>query len=223
MIEQVRRNNPDKQIMTTSDPGFGKFGAVHSDLPVSDLMHRSLQLFHQSETTRYVTSEIELEATEEAFLINQRIFGELPIQIGCCWGVNSCLNGMEYHKSSELVIAATDLVLMLGRIQDIDHQGRWNSSLTEFLYMAAGEAVELYATTLHLAPCRISQEQFIALIILPKGTNEPLAGGPAGTLWKQNKWMLAHREGPAAGQGAPALITGENRCLAWSVDSGNRA
>ena len=43
-------------------------------------------------------------------------FGEMEIQIGYCNGHNSMLNALEYHKSSEINVAATDAVLLLGSI-----------------------------------------------------------------------------------------------------------
>ena len=46
-------------------------------------------------------------------------YGELPIQIGYCNGHNCMLNALEYHRSSEVNVAATDAVLMLGSQQDI--------------------------------------------------------------------------------------------------------
>lgn len=210
MIDRVRTNNPDKQIITTDHPDFREFGTAYTGLDVTELIDMSLRLFHEEQKTLYVASEPALESLPQTDTIRTLVFGQMPIQVGCCYGMNTRLNGMEYHKTSEFIIAATDLLLMLGRIQDIDSEGRWDSSRTVFLYLGRGEAVELYATTLHLAPCRVSQSPFNALILLPRGTNTPLSGEPEGSLWRKNKWLLAHENGSAAGMGAVVGIIGEN-------------
>ena len=46
--------------------------------------------------------------------IEKIFYGELPIQIGYCNGHNELLNAVEYHRSSEINLAATDAVLILG-------------------------------------------------------------------------------------------------------------
>jgi hypothetical protein len=122
------------------------------------------------------------------------------------------MKGMEFHKSSELVGAATDLVLILGRVQDV-HDGRWDAHRAAFVHASAGTFVELYATTLHLAPCRVTPAPFCAVVVLPRGTNTPLDDGPDGLLWMRNKWLLAHPDGPAAARGAWVGVDGPN----WHV------
>ncbi len=42
-----------------------------------------------------------------------------PIQIGYCNGRNSTYNGFEYHKGSEINVAACDFMLVLGHSYDI--------------------------------------------------------------------------------------------------------
>lgn len=64
-------------------------------------------------------SDNKLEKTEPAIDLKMRIFGELPIQIGYCNGHNSKLNALEYHRSSEVNVAVTDIILLLGSEQDI--------------------------------------------------------------------------------------------------------
>ena len=60
----------------------------------------------------------------------------LPIQIGYCNGDNRKLNGLEYHRSSEINIAVNNLVLLLGREQDIEADDTYDTSRVEaFLYL----------------------------------------------------------------------------------------
>ena len=79
--------------------------------------------------------------------------------------------------------------------------------------MPAGTAVELYATTLHYAPCSAGDGGFRCVIVLPRGTNEPLTFEPAKEgeerlLTAVNKWLIAHEE--AGIEGAFCGLQGEN-------------
>ena len=62
----------------------------------------------------YEPSIKELEDLKIAEELRIREFGELPIQIGYCNGNNYLLNAVEYHRSSEINVAVTDLILLLG-------------------------------------------------------------------------------------------------------------
>ena len=109
---------------------------------------------------------------------------------------------------------------MLGRQQDIDAAaGTYDTAKAELFFVPAGTAVELYATTLHYAPCGIDGAEFRCGVVLPYGTNEPLENGiPEGTgeprrLFAVNKWLLAHAESGLEKDGAWIGLTGENLSL----------
>ena len=76
--------------------------------------------------------------------------------------------------------------------------------------------VEVYATTLHYAPCSAEEGQgFKVLIVLPEGTNGPRPditplNDEDRMLWACNKWLLAHGESAEAKEGAAVLLDGEN-------------
>ena len=82
----------------------------------------------------------------------------MPIQIGCCNGHNKKLNAVEYHRDSEVDIAVDDLILILGKQQDIEEDHTYDTSRMEAFLVPAGTAVEVYATTLHYAPCHVKDE-----------------------------------------------------------------
>ncbi len=79
-----------------------------------------------------------------------------------------------------------------------------------------GTLVEIYATTLHYAPCSAKMGQgFRVMVALPEKTNTPFAGAPGVNvmdrqLWARNKWLLAHADSPEAKRGAFIGLTGEN-------------
>ena len=133
-------------------------------------------------------------------------YGEMPIQIGYCNGHNSLLNALEYHRSSEINVAATDAILLVGCLADVEDDFTYDTSKVEAFLLPAGQAVELYATTLHYAPCGVNGAGFQVAIVLPKGTNYPLenkhadlADGKAtnedALITATNKWLIGHAEG----------------------------
>ena len=139
----------------------------------------------------------------------------MPIQVGFCNGHNKKLNAVEYHRDSEVNIAVTDLILILGKQQDITTEFTYDSGLMEAFLVPAGTVIEVYATTLHYAPCHVEDSGFRCVVILPKGTNMELESlGEAvykedQLLFATNKWLIGHEEG-----GLPEVayigITGEN-------------
>jgi len=80
----------------------------------------------------------------------------------------------------------------------------------------AGTGVELYATSLHYAPCTASGEGFRSVVVLPKDTNTELTfakgeGPEDKLLMAKNKWLIGHEEAniPGAFNG----LRGENIAL----------
>jgi hypothetical protein len=117
---------------------------------------------------------------------------------------------MEWHKSSEVIVACTDLVLLLGDYADVEHDF-YDSARAFGLLVQKGEAVELFPFTLHLAPLPVVGGRFIAAILLPEGTNLPLSGGIDGTLRAVNKWLLVHPDNTRSIElGGKVGIRGEN-------------
>lgn len=200
------------KIRNVTDESFGKYGKVMSELSCEKLL-KEMEHTPLPKDVVYVASVEELEAVSEADDICRKGFGGLPIQIGYCNGDNHSLNALEYHRSSEIDIAATDLVLLLGRQQDIREGDYYDTSLAEAFFVPAGTAVELYATTLHYAPCSAGAGGFRCVIVLPRGTNEELPFHPEATgenrlLTAVNKWLIAHEE--AGIEGAFCGLKGEN-------------
>lgn len=132
-----------------------------------------------------------------------------------CWGRNTRLNCLEYHRDSEVNIGSGEFILLLAKQNEIT-DGKLDTAKVKAFRVPAGVAVEVYATTLHYAPCHVSEVNgFRVSVVLPKGTNE---ARPAITpitaednwLWARNKWLLAHSESNEASQGACVGLAGEN-------------
>ena len=146
----------------------------------------------------------------------------MPIQIGWCNGHNTKLNCLEYHRDSELNVGVQDFILLLAKREEME-DGRLDTGKVEAFLCPAGTLVEVYATTLHYAPCSAKAgEGFQVAIVLPKGTNlnKPaiLAGNQEDQcLWARNKWLLAHKDSSEAAQGAPVRLDGENIDIAGLI------
>ena len=147
------------------------------------------------------------------------LFGGLPTQFGYCNGHNTKLNCLEYHRCSEFNLGTEDFILLIARQQEIEN-GLLDTSKVKAFRAPAGVLIEVYATTLHYAPCHADAEKgFQVLVALPKGTNEDapvLCGMPDEDKYMTaaNKWLLPHPESSEAAGGAVIGLTGINIDLA---------
>ncbi|MCI2048632.1 MAG: DUF4867 family protein [Lachnospiraceae bacterium] len=203
------------KIYNVSDPEFAQYGCIIEDPSYAGLIEALKSRPMPKGSVIYVPSDAELEATEGGKTMTRKGFGELPAQVGYCNGDNTKLNALEYHRSSEINYAATDCVLLLGKLQDVTPDMTYDTSKVEAFLIPAGTVINLYATSLHYAPCNApGRDGFQVGVVLPKGTNLELhekhdAGIEDSHLTAVNKWLLGHPEGglPA---GSPMGLIGKN-------------
>jgi hypothetical protein len=185
-------------IQKVTDASFSRYGKVLEGYSMDGLL-KEMEQTPMPEDVIYVPSVEELERLPEAEAFRNRAFGGLPIQIGYCNGDNHKLNALEYHRSSEINIAVTDMILLIGAQQDVEKDFTYDTSFVEAFLVPAKTAVEVYATTLHYAPCTVAEGGFRCVVILPAGTNTELTF-PVGTagedrlITAKNKWLIAHEE-----------------------------
>ena len=191
------------EIISVADKRFKKYGRVIKNIDFGTLVDAMKETF-VPENVVYEPTVENLEKLEVAAEIKNKFFGELPIQIGYCNGHNELLNAVEYHRSSEINVAATDAILILGNLWDAEDDFTYDTSKMEAFLVPAGTAVELYATTLHYAPCGVDNKGFQVAVILPRGTNFelttehakcPVCGGEDALITAANKWLIGHEEG----------------------------
>ena len=127
----------------------------------------------------YEASVPALEATASKEALQTVAFGELPIQVGYCNGHNHLLNAVEYHRCSELNIAATDAILILGRQQDIEANFTYDTAKMEAFLSRRAPVWRSTAPPYTTAPCGVDGKGFQVAIVLPAGTNGPLQAAPA--------------------------------------------
>lgn len=193
------------EILSVNSPEFRKYGRVINNVDMTELV-KAMKNTPVPEDVVYVPGDSTLEALPVYKVISDICYGEMPIQIGYCNGHNSKLNALEYHRDSEINVAATDAILMLGLLQDVEEDFTYDTSKVKAFLVPEGTAVEVYATTLHYAPCGVDGKGFQVSIILPKGTNYPLSTPHAKTtatttdnedclITATNKWLIGHAEG----------------------------
>jgi hypothetical protein len=201
-------------IKPVTDPAFQTYGKVVTGYDAGELLEKMKET-PLPEDVVYVPSVVELEELAVSKEMEKNLYGQLPIQVGYCNGHNKKLNAVEYHRSSEINIAVTDLILILGRQQDITPDYTYDSGKMEAFLVPAGTVIEVYATTLHYAPCHAEEGGFRCVVILPKDTNTDLelAGEAVNEedrlLFAKNKWLIGHKEGGLP-EHAYIGISGEN-------------
>lgn len=200
------------RIQNVADDAFRRYGKVLEGYDFTELL-KEMKHTPVPEDVTYVPSVEEMEALPVAKELQNKGYGGLPIEIGYCNGHNKKLNGLEYHRSSEINVAVTDLVLLIGHQQDVEKDYTYDTSKVEAFLVPAGTAIEVYATTLHYAPCNVQDGGFQCVVVLPAGTNTDLTFETAKTgedslLTAKNKWLIAHED--AAIEGAVNGLRGEN-------------
>lgn len=181
------------QLYQVTDKEFNAYGKV-LNFDASDLIARAEKIPLPQSGSVCEPSTVDLEDSASFAELKDEVFGETDIQIGCCYGHSDSLNALEWHKSSEINVAVTDMILFLGTIADMKDM-RYSSANMKAFLVKKGTTIEVYATTLHFCPCETDKNGFMSIVVLPKGTNLPLDGKPADKLlFRKNKWLIAHED-----------------------------
>ena len=203
------------KIYNINDTSFKKYGKILKNYKFDELLNL-MENSDCGENVVYYPSVEKLENTNDMKILQNEVYGGMPIQIGYCNGQNNKLNALEYHRDSEVNIAVTDLILLLGLQQDITEDFTYDSSKVEAFLVPKGTVIEVYATTLHYAPCGVDNKNFKCVVVLPKGTNTDIdfeisKENENALLFARNKWLIAHEE--ANIENAVNGIYGENITL----------
>ena len=90
--------------------GGKKYGKVVKNVDFTALVEELEKTPCTAEVV-YEPSVPELEALPVYKELQDVTYGEMPIQIGFCNGNNYKLNALEYHRTSEIDVAASELML----------------------------------------------------------------------------------------------------------------
>ena len=203
------------KIYSVCDPEFKAYGRVLEGYDTKELNEAMKKNEMPAEGGAYEPGIPSLEACEIFRPLTDRAYGGMPIQLGMCWGHNTKLNCLEYHRDSEVNIGTTDFILLLAKQGEIEN-GMLDTGRVKAFRVPKGAAVEVYATSLHYAPCEVpGADGFRVAVALPLGTNtekpafEPVCEEDRW-MTARNKWLLAHPESSEAKGGAHIGLCGEN-------------
>lgn len=204
-------------IKNVTSRAFKPFGRVIKGYYLRSLAEAMEKTECPKDSVVYYPSIPELEKLKIYKQFSEEAYGGMPIQIGFCNGWNHTLNAVEYHRDSELNYACTDMILIVGKQQDIGKDFTYDTSKMQAFLVKKGTLVEVYGTTLHYAPVSTTKDgTFRCVVVLPKGTNEPLPKREKAKtaedklLTHVNKWLIAHPESGLGETGAFVGLKGEN-------------
>lgn len=204
------------RIYSVLDPEFKRYGQIVEG--VEDAKAEILEALAKTplpERTGYVPTDPKLQKLPAAVEVSKHCFGGMPVQLGWCNGHNTKLNCLEYHRDSEFNLGVGDFILLLAKQDEIE-DGMLDTAKVKAFRVPAGVLVEVYATTLHYAPCHCdARKGFRVLVALPWGTNteRPVMENRTQEdelLTACNKWLLAHPESDEAKGGAKVGLSGVN-------------
>ncbi|OUM57464.1 hypothetical protein PIROE2DRAFT_67827 [Piromyces sp. E2] len=211
-----KSGNSKLHIGSVYDKEFKEYGRIVEGYSVKEILKTLKNDTPLPDAVEYVAEDPNLMATSETEELGTSLYGGLPYQFGYCNGHNTKLNCLEYHRDSEYNLGTEDFILLLAKLSDVNN-GKINSSKVKAFKVPKGVLVEVYATTLHYAPCHVDPSKgFKVLVALPKGTN---VGKPDTAeknfddrkLFATNKWLLAHKDATSEVEsGAYIGITGKN-------------
>ncbi|MGM9606269.1 MAG: DUF4867 family protein, partial [Oscillospiraceae bacterium] len=163
----------------------------------------------------YVPTDPVLQELPAAVEISEHCYGGMPVQLGWCNGHNTKLNCLEYHRDSEFNLGTGDFILLLAKQEEIEN-GVLDTARVKAFKVPAGVLVEVYATSLHYAPCHCDPDKgFRVLVALPWLTNteRPVMENKTAEdeiMTARNKWLLAHPQSEEARGGAKIGLSGVN-------------
>ena len=203
------------RIYSVNDPEFKPYGKVLEGYDTDELIEAMKQIDLPETGTAYRPGIESLEACAIFDEFRDRAYGGMPIQLGMCWGHNTKLNCLEYHRDSEINVGWKEFILLLAKEDEIEN-GVLDTAKVKAFRVPKGVPVEVYATTLHYAPCHTCPHcGFRVAVVLPKGTNtdkpafEPVCEEDTW-MTARNKWLLAHPDSKEARNGAHIGLSGEN-------------
>lgn len=203
-------------IYSVFSPEFEAYGQVVTGLEdsVRELL-ATLKTTPLPEGVGYVPTDPALQELPAAVELSEHCFGGMPVQLGWCNGYNTKLNCLEYHRDSEFNLGTEDFILLLARQEEIE-DGVLDTNKVKAFRVPAGVLVEVYATSLHYAPCHCdSTKGFRVLVVLPwlTNTDRPVMNNKTAEdeiMTARNKWLLAHPESEEAKNGAKVGLVGVN-------------
>jgi hypothetical protein len=119
-LQSLQSKNPNLPIESVFSPAFRPFGRVVPFDAATLTAACELAAPMPGNGVRYEPSLPALEALPDFALVRSALRGESDCQIGCCWGYNTQMGCLEYHRASEHLIAVSDVVLLVAQLQAME-------------------------------------------------------------------------------------------------------
>ena len=213
-LKKLQEKNPNRKIVGIEDAGFQVFGRLLNIKPTGDMVEFMLnEADFPQERNVYVASEPQLEKYDMKEWLTRHIYSGMECQIGYCNGLVSQINGFEFHQCSEVYMSMTDSILALTKAHTpVGSPEPYRIEDSILWYVPAGTGLELYPMTGHFSPIRVHESGYRTVIVLLKGTNEPLGlertqigddsgvhkndsqAGDKGLGFAMNKWLYVHED-----------------------------
>ena len=103
------------EIKSVFDAEFSPYGQVHKGYKLDGLLAAMKAIPLPESGTTYQPAIPELEALPIFELFGANAYGGMPVQLGMCWGRNTKLNCLEYHRDSEFNVGTHDFILLLAK------------------------------------------------------------------------------------------------------------
>ena len=127
------------KIYSVYDPEFAPYGKVLEGYDTAELVDAMLKIpFGEGVSYEPAIDSLEACAIFEELSVNA--YGGMPVQLGMCWGHNTKLNCLEYHRDSEVNIGSHDFILLLALESDIK-DGKLDTACVKAFKAPAGVAV----------------------------------------------------------------------------------
>lgn len=211
-LEQFRKLNPDKTVYTVHDKEFAQYGYLVDAGDISALVEAAEKYAPLPvDSFVYEASVPCLEKLPESRKLAELCWGCADIQVGLGRGNANSLDALEWHSCGETSVAISDMVFLVADRREIV-DGWLDSSCVKAFYLAKGEIINLYATTLHYCPAEVDSNGLSCVVMLPRGTNGELSCPVDDPMLRAcNKWIFVHKDCvELQRQGMVAGIDGEN-------------
>jgi hypothetical protein len=200
-LSDLQAKNPQIKIHSVTDPEFKAYGRVFTDAKADAAIAHARKVWKVDDSIAANVSVPEFEADKDLdATISQRVYGQIPVQVGWVYGRNSMLNALEYHQGSEVHMPLEDVVFLLYKFEEID----WtpdpmiDTTKVKAFFCPKGTVAELAGWALHYVPVHVHQHLgFCDVFTLPKESGTALTSPKPNTadgklLVGKNQWVIAH-------------------------------
>ena len=122
VFNELQQKNSHLTILPVSHKSFSVYGSVLDPQPYANLLSALNNTPIPVNGNTYVPAAEELETKSALLSVSKEHYGGDKAQIGYCNGHGHKINCVEYHDHKEINLAGTNIVLFLGRLEDMDGQ-----------------------------------------------------------------------------------------------------